>query len=249
MDKTKDLTTAEQLAQKEAELEAAKKGLESITYTISHDLRAPLRTIDSFSQALVEEFSNQLPEEAMQDLARIRSATGKMQGMIDELLELARVGRRQMDVQEVNLSRLAGKIVEELSIENPQQNVEVIIDENMLTMGDSALLKTLLYQLFHNSWKFTAGEEKPRIEFHQTEKDGLKCFSLSDNGQGFDVDYYDHVFEPFKHLHSDKELIGMGVGLAIAQQIVMKHHGKIWADSEIDQGATFYFTLGPEFQI
>lgn len=240
---------AQRLAQKNAELEAAQKGLECISYTISHDLRAPLRTIDSFSQALVDDYGGQLPEEAAQHVARIRKATTHMRGMIEQLLELARVGRRKLEIQDINLSQLAREIIEELTQQDPGRAIEFVIDDGLHTRGDKALLKTALQHLLHNAWKFTQQQEPARIEFTQTKQDGNTVFAVKDNGIGFDTSYYDQLFDPFKRLHSEKEYGGMGVGLSIAQQIIERHNGKIWAESEPNQGASFYFYLGKEYQI
>lgn len=239
----------DQLAQKEAELEATKKGLETISYTISHDLRAPLRTIDNFSAALTEDFASQLPEEALNHISRIRKATFHMKGMIDELLELARVNRRKMELRDINVSRLARDIVEELSMEDPGRNVEFIIGEKMHISGDKHLLKIALHHLLHNAWKFTQNQTSAKIEISSEAQNGNVVFTIKDNGCGFDMNYYNQLFEPFKRLHSDKEFGGMGVGLTIAKQIIDRHHGKIWADSDINQGATFCFSLGKEYLV
>jgi len=237
-----------QLEQKNAELSATQKALESISFTISHDLRAPLRTIDSFSQALAEDFTGELPEEATQHINRIRKATKNMRGMIDELLELGRVGRRKMEFQEFSLTKLAKEIIEEIQQQSPDRQVEFIIEDDLEVFGDKSLLKTALQQLIGNAWKFTLHQEQPRIELIQTTRDGKTIFLIKDNGVGFDMNYYEQLFDPFKRLHNDKDFDGLGVGLSKVHQIIERHNGKIWAESEPNQGASFYFTLGVESQ-
>ena len=234
----------QQLNLKTIELEAANKGLKSISYTISHDLRAPLRTIDNFSQALAEDYAAEMPEEAMQHVARIRKATTHMRGMIDELLEFARVSRRKMEIQDFNLSKMAKDIIEELAMENPGRKVEFEIEEGMETTGDKYLIRIALYHLLENAWKFSEKQIPAKITFQQETQNGNKLYSISDNGCGFDMNYYEQLFEPFKRLHTSEEYKGMGIGLPTAQQIIERHEGKIWAESEVGQGSTFYFTLG-----
>ena len=233
---TEQIKTLEQLKQrleqKEAELTATQKGLESISYTISHDLRAPLRTIDDFSQALTDDFGQDLPEEAMQHLVRIRKATRNMRSMIDELLELSRVGRRKIEPQEFSLTKLCHEIIDTTASEDTERNVEVIISPDMTCYGDKTLIKTLMQQLISNAWKFTRKVDQPRIEIMQNLENGKKVYCVKDNGEGFDMTYYDNLFDPFKYLHSDKEFEGLGVGLTKARQIVERQNGKIWADSE-----------------
>ncbi len=241
---TQTETPEEQLARKSAELEAAKKSLETISYTISHDLRAPLRTIDSFSQALVEDFGSQLPEDAQDYLHRIRKASAHMKGMIEELLELARVNRRKMEYQEINFSGLIHDIAEDLTLKDPGRKIEFVIEDNMRASGDRYLLKIAMQHLLHNAWKFTQAQPEATINVRCLNNGEKTTYVIEDNGVGFDLNFADQVFEPFKRLHPEKQYAGMGVGLTVAKLIIERHEGEIWLESEPSTGTQAYFTLG-----
>ena len=236
----------QELQQKEAELEAANKSIESLSYTISHDLRAPLRTMDSFSQALTEDYATHLPEEATNYLNRVRKACTQMRNMIDELLELARVTRRNLKPQEFNISNLVTDIINEIKISEPEKQVTVEIQNNLKANADKHLLRIALHHLMHNAWKFASKNDNPTIQFTCSEKNNETIYCVADNGIGFDMSYYDQLFEPFKRLHSSDEFSGIGIGLATAQRIIERHGGKLWAESEPEEGAKFYFTLAIE---
>lgn len=227
-----------------AQLATTNKELESFAYSVSHDLRAPLRGIDGWSLAILEDYGDQLDEQAKKWLARVRSESQRMGALIDDLLELSRLGRIEMQRQAVDLSAKAHRISQNLMLLNPGRSLEFIVAPGMKTQGDKRLLEVALTNLFSNSVKFTNGRTDATIEFGTTIHNGVECFFVRDNGVGFDMAHAANLFQPFHRLHSPKLFPGTGVGLAIVQRMVHRHGGRIWADSHPDQGATFYFTLG-----
>ena len=237
-------TLNENLARRVAELAAVNKELEAFSYSVSHDLRAPLRSIDGFSQALIEEHAGQLDETAMDYLRRIRAATQRMGELIDDLLDLSRVTRREMRHDDVDLSALATAVMAELTKAAPERPVEVHIAEGLRGHGDPALLRLMLENLLGNAWKFTARETPACIEVG-VQRDGDRlAYYVRDNGVGFDIAYADKLFGAFQRLHGATEFPGTGIGLATVQRIILRHGGQVWAHSEVGQGATFFFTLG-----
>lgn len=225
------------------ELSAANKELEAFSYSVSHDLRGPLRAIDGFGQALLEDYGERLDAEGQDYLARVRAAARRMGQLIDDLLKLSRITRSEIRREEVDLSGLAHAIALELREQDPQRQAEFAIDPAMRAHGDRELLRIALENLLGNAWKFTRDNEDARIEFSQTEhEDGLAYF-VRDNGVGFDMAYGDKVFGAFQRLHDEREFPGTGVGLATVQRIVHKHGGRVWTRAEAGKGATFYFTL------
>jgi light-regulated signal transduction histidine kinase (bacteriophytochrome) len=229
--------------QRTAELEAANKELEAFAYSVSHDLRAPLRAINGFSQALLEEYASKMDDTAQDYLHRVQSATVKMAQLIEDLLRLSRVTRADMKREPVNLSALAQSIVAQLRQSQPDREVEFAIADGLVVNGDKCLLNSVLENLFGNAWKFTARQSDAKIEFGaQPEKDGIVYF-VRDNGVGFDMAYADKLFGVFQRLHSAAEFPGSGVGLASVQRIIHRHNGQVWAEGAVGQGATFYFTL------
>lgn len=225
------------------ELEQANKELEMFAYSISHDLRAPLRSIDGFSQALLEDYEEQLDHEGQDYLRRIRAASQRMAFMIDAILQLSRIGRYDMRREQVNLSALAQDIAADLKATDPNRQVEFVIAEGIVANGDPTLLRTALENLLGNAWKFTQKRENTKIEFGVMIQSKKPIYYVCDNGAGFDMKYADKLFAPFQRLHSATEYTGTGVGLASVQRIIRRHGGNIWAESVVDKGTTFYFTL------
>jgi hypothetical protein len=229
-----------------AALEAANKELEAFSYSVSHDLRAPLRSIDGFSQALLEDCVDQLDEEGKDNLQRVRAATQRMGELIDDMLNLSRVARKEIRVETVDLSAMAQTIAAELRRSQPERQVELVIAEGMVADGDSGLLKAALENLLGNAWKFTGKRSEAKIEFGITRQDGISAYFVRDNGAGFDPAYADKLFGAFQRLHDAHEFIGTGIGLATVQRIIHRHGGQVWAESEVGKGATFYFTLSDQ---
>jgi hypothetical protein len=224
-------------------LEIANRELEAFSYSVSHDLRAPLRVMDGFSLALLEDYSGALDEQARDYLGRIRAASLNMGVLIDDLLSLSRVTRAEMHPARVDLSALARNLTRTQCEAAPGRDVEVVIAEGLAAECDPQLLKILLQNLLANAWKFTTKKAAARIEFGKTSVDGAEAFYVRDDGAGFDSKYADKLFIPFQRLHSAAEFEGSGIGLAIVQRIVNRHGGRVWAEGEPGRGATFYFTL------
>jgi PAS domain S-box-containing protein len=231
------------LERRVAELAAVNRELEAFSYSVSHDLRAPLRAIDGFSQAVLEEHGDRLDEEARDYLTRVRAAAQRMAELIDDLLALSRVTRREMKHQPVDLSAMARTVVLQLQRSDPQRAVEVAIAEGVVADGDGPLLRVVLENLLGNAWKFTGRTPKPRVEFGVTRRDGLSTYFVADNGVGFDMAYADNLFGAFQRLHAMHEFPGTGIGLATVQRIVHRHGGRVWAEAHPGHGATFHFTL------
>jgi PAS domain S-box-containing protein len=232
--------------QRTAQLEAANKELEAFTYSVSHDLRAPLRHISGFSKILTEEFGSALPSEARRHLQRIEDGTHRMGQLVDDLLNLARVGRRDLSLQVAGFRSLVDEVIEELGPEIGERNVQWKIGDLPYADCDAALIKQVFQNLLWNAIKFTRPRERAIIEIGQEQRDGYEAVYVRDNGVGFSMKYRDKLFGVFQRLHRAEDFEGTGVGLATVQRIIQKHGGKIWAEAELDHGATFYFTLGPE---
>jgi signal transduction histidine kinase len=233
----------ESLRRNAAELLAANTELDAFAYSVSHDLRAPLRSIDGFSQVLLEDYGGQLDEAGRDSLQRVRAASQRMATLIDDLLKLARVTRSEMRTEVVDLSRIAQDIATELHRSTPEREVEFAIAQGLEARGDPRLLRVALENLLRNSWKYTAKQPRPRVEFGSADGNGERVFMVRDNGAGFDMQYADKLFGVFQRLHSAAEFEGTGVGLATVRRIITRHGGRIWAESAVDRGATFYFTL------
>jgi light-regulated signal transduction histidine kinase (bacteriophytochrome) len=229
------------------EIQAVNKELEAFSYSVSHDLRAPLRSIDGFSQALVEDCYSMLDSTGRDHLRRIRAATQRMGQLIDDLLNLSRVTRGDMRLELVDLSRLACNICTELQRSQPKREVEFAIQTGLTAQGDSHLLQVLLENLLSNAWKFTSKQARSRIEFGVTiSENSIPIYYVRDNGAGFDMTYAHKLFGPFQRLHNIKDFPGNGIGLATVHRVVHRHGGRVWAEAEVERGATFYFTLVPE---
>jgi len=217
---------------------------ESFSYTVSHDLRAPIRVVEGFTKILKEDYGRVLDRIGNDHLDRILGAAARMNTMIDALLALARLSTQPLARQPVNLSQLASYVVEDLRRHAPDRRVEVTIAPNLQAMGDPTLLRVVLENLLGNAWKYTGSRQLAKIELGEVALDGRRAFRVMDNGAGFDMRYADRLFGVFQRLHSASEFAGTGVGLASVRRIVQRHGGEIWAEAEPDRGARFFFTLG-----
>jgi PAS domain S-box-containing protein len=231
------------VAERTAELAAANRELEAFTYSVSHDLRAPLRALDGFSDALLEGYAERLDATGRDYVLRIRAASQRMTQLIDALLALSRVGRAEIQRRPVDLSALARAIADELQRAQPERAAEFVIAEGLQAEGDPRLLRVLLENLLGNAWKFTRDVPRARIEFGAAERDGRRAFSVRDNGAGFDMARADRLFQPFQRLHAAAEFEGTGIGLATVQRIVQRHGGEVWAEGRGGEGAVVWFTL------
>lgn len=226
-----------------AQLTASNNELEAFCYSVSHDLRSPLRSMDGFSKALLEDYDGRLDTQGKDYLQRINTACHRMGQLIDDLLNLSRITRSKMDKKTVDLSTLAKTIADELREKHPGRQVEIIIADGLAAYGDPRLLKIALDNLLSNAWKFTRKNSQARIEFGTARYKGNTAFFIRDNGVGFDMAYSNKLFGAFQRLHSVTEFEGTGIGLATVQRIIHRHGGDIWAEASVNQGATFYFTL------
>jgi hypothetical protein len=226
-----------------AELQAAIKELESFAYSVSHDLRAPLRGIDGFAHLLAEEYADRLDEAGRGYLERVRRAAQRMGHLIDDILELSRVTRQEMRRVPVDLGQLAAELIEERSRAEPGRRVSVSLAPQCTVLGDPQLLRVMMQNLVENAWKYSSRNPDARIEFGRETAGGETVFFMRDNGVGFDMKYADRLFAPFQRLHRPEDFEGTGIGLATVARIVHRHGGRIWAESAPDRGATFRFTL------
>ena len=234
------------LAKSNAELAAANKELEAFSYSISHDLRAPLRGIDGFSQALLEDYSDRLDDTGKQHLERVRFGAQRMAALLDDLLELSRLTRAEIQRQPIDLSEVARSVAQDLSRQNPRRPVEFVIAPGLQAEADAQLMRTVMENLLGNAWKFTSRRPHARIEVGRTKANGMSAFFVRDNGAGFDPAYAGRLFGAFQRLHAAAEFPGTGVGLASVQRVIHRHGGRVWAESAVNQGATFFFTLSAE---
>lgn len=225
------------------ELAASNRELEAFSYSVSHDLKAPLRHIEGFTRNLQEGWADKLDEKGKNTLDRVQRSAAKMTRIIDELLLLSKVSRAEVQRQNINLSKVAGLIVAELKEASPDRSVIVDIQPGITAQADGKLVERALFNLLGNAWKFAARKENARIEFGVREENGKTVYSVKDNGAGFDQRYADKLFKPFQRLHSEQEFEGTGIGLAMVERIVLRHGGKIWAEGKPGEGAAFYFTL------
>jgi len=232
------------LQERTADLERANRSLEAFTNSVSHDLRAPLRAMSGFSQALIEDYGELLDQTGRGYTAHIQAASEQMATLIDNLLHLSRLARAEMHLQPVDLSVEVAAIAAELQARDPGREVRFAIQDGVRLVADRALIRTVLHNLLENAWKFTAPRDGATIEFGttSTEDAGICCF-VRDNGVGFDPDYADKLFQPFQRLHAVTDFPGTGIGLAGAAGIIQRHRGRIWAHGAVGSGATFYFTL------
>jgi PAS domain S-box-containing protein len=243
MDITDRKNAEVQVMQHQRALEAANKELEAFSYSVSHDLRAPLRSIDGFSSLIYEDYHDILDDEGKTNLQRIRNNTQRMATLIDDLLQLSRVTRQEIHKESINLSLLAQDVVQKYRYENPDRDVKIIIDDDMRDEGDAGLLRIALDNLISNAWKYTGKLPHAEIAFHKVQHNGAYAYCVEDNGVGFDMRYIDKLFGAFQRLHTPEEFSGNGIGLATVSRIIQRHGGKIWAEGELNHGARFYFTL------
>lgn len=241
---TKVRNLNERLEQNAINLLAMNNELEAFSYSVSHDLRTPLRSVDAFSQILLEQHGDKLDVEGNHCLHRLRAAAQRMAQLVDDMLKLARVTRAELKIEPTNLTRLAEETIQTLRGRDPDRQAEVIVAPDLQAEGDPQLLRIVIENLFENAWKFTAKRASARIEFGAaTGADGKSYFFVRDNGAGFDMAHANKLFSPFQRLHDEREFPGTGIGLATIQRIVKKHGGKVWAEGAVDQGATFYFDV------
>jgi signal transduction histidine kinase len=226
------------------QVEATNKELEAFSYSVSHDLRSPLHGIDGWSHVLLEEYGGQLDAQGQDYLRLIRSETARMNGLIKALLDLARVSRNEMHTETVDLSALCRELEQELRVAEPERPVELLIATGLTVQGDGVLLRAALQNLLGNAWKFTRDRTPGEITVGKQAQAGQTVYFVRDNGAGFDMAYAAKLFAPFQRLHSQKEFAGTGIGLATVQRIIHRHGGTVWAEGLVNQGATFYFTLG-----
>jgi PAS domain S-box-containing protein len=238
-----NIALEQRVADRTAQLEMVNSELEAFAYSVSHDLRAPLRGIDGFSQALIEDYRNKLDEQGINYLVRVRSAAQRMAQLIDDMLSLSRLNRRKMSCQQVNLSEMFREIAEDLHKTQPERNVRFVIQKGITVNGDGSLLRIVLENLIGNAWKFTSKHVKARIEFGMKLQKETPAYFIRDDGAGFDMNYSNMLFGAFQRLHTEKEFSGTGIGLATVKRVIHRHGGKVWAKGEIENGATIYFTI------
>ncbi|HEY5973667.1 MAG TPA: ATP-binding protein, partial [Geobacteraceae bacterium] len=234
----------ERVQRRTRELALANEEMEAFCYSVSHDLRGPLRHINGYGTILMEEHSRQLDDGAREYLTRLRRASRHMGQLIDDLLKLSQVSRSEMVLGEVNLSTLAREVMTELQQANPERRVACAITDGIVATGDARLLRVVLDNLLGNAWKYTSHKEVATIEFGTTRENGTTAYFVRDDGAGFDMTYADKLFGPFQRLHRSDEFEGTGIGLATVQRIILRHGGQVWGIGKPGQGATFWFTLG-----
>lgn len=227
----------------EIALRSANRELEAFSYSVAHDLRAPLRGVNGFATILLEDNEGKLDAEAIDCIHRIQQSAERMAELIDALLALARVTRGEMHLEKTDLSAIAKTVIEQLRSSSPERKVEDTVEPGLTALMDPVLARTLVQNLIENAWKFTSKTETARIEVGGSEKDGAQVFFVRDNGAGFDMAYADKLFAPLKRLHPASEFPGTGIGLATVQRIAERHGGRVWAEGSLDDGATFYFLL------
>lgn len=231
------------LQQSSSQLAASNKELEAFSYSVSHDLRSPLRSIDGFSNLILQKYSDLLPEVGIDYFQRIKKASQKMGQLIDDLLKLSQINRTTFQLEELNLSEMAESITKDLIISEPDRKCGFMIQRGIFVKGDRGLMNILLQNLLFNAWKYTRKKSEANIEFGTFLQNEKKVYFVRDNGAGFDMKYVDKLFGAFQRLHTDHEFTGTGIGLAIAMRVITRHGGKIWTEAEVEKGATFYFTI------
>jgi len=227
------------------ELAIANRELEAFSYSVSHDLKAPLRIIEGFSRALEEDYGDQLDETAQDYLTRVRVGSFKMSQLITNLLQLSKVTRQELSKEKIDFSKLTNKIAKSIIDQDNERTTHISIQENMTAMGDTNLVEILLDNLIGNAWKYSRKNPEARIEVGMREHLGTNIYYVRDFGSGFDMKYADQLFKPFNRLHSPEEFEGTGIGLATVSRIIERHHGKVWAESDPNTGTVFFFTLFP----
>ena len=242
-DITERKISEQKIADETAHIMALNKELEAFSYSVSHDLRTPLRAIDGFSQVLLEDYADKLDDEGKDYLERIRTATRKMGDLINDLLMLSRIPRLPFNQTSVNLSEIVNEIAQELQTRNPERLASFDIQSDIIADCDPTLIRSVFQNLLENSWKFTSKHSEVHIEFGTIDLNGEKVYFVRDDGAGFDMEYAGKLFKAFQRLHSVNEFEGTGIGLVTVQRIINRHGGRIWAEGAVEKGATFYFTL------
>ena len=225
------------------DLALANKELEAFSYSVSHDLCAPLRHVTGFSQALLKECADELDEKGQNYVGKIIDSTKRMNRLIDDMLRLSHLTQRPLNIHHVDLSKIAGLVAEGLQSSEPEREVDFKIGEGLIVQADEGLARILMENLLDNAWKFTGKRKEAKIEFGAEEIAGSQTFFVRDNGAGFRSSDFDELFLPFSRLHNEKEYRGSGIGLATVKRIVDRHGGKVWAEGEKGKGATFYFAF------
>jgi light-regulated signal transduction histidine kinase (bacteriophytochrome) len=233
----------ELVARRTAELEITNKELESFSYSVSHDLRAPLRAIDGFSQVLIDDYGEVLDGDGHDYLDRIRKGAQRMGVLIDHMLLLAQVSRHQLDMSQLNLTAMADEIMADLKQQQPDRTVDIKIEPALEVYGDKALMQVVLENLLGNAWKYTSKTPNAEIKFGLKNPGPNPIYYIKDNGAGFDQKYVENLFKPFQRLHTKESFEGTGVGLATVSRVIGRHGGLIWAEGETEKGACFYFSL------
>jgi light-regulated signal transduction histidine kinase (bacteriophytochrome) len=233
----------ERIRERTAQLKAANKELEAFSYSVSHDLRAPLRAIDGYSQVLLEDYESILDDMGKAYLQYVRQSSHQMSELINDLLRLSRIMRSEVNRKPVNLSEIATEIADELQKMSPDRQVEFIISPEMIVEADENLIRIAIQNLINNAWKFTSKHPTARIEVGTIEQGEERVYFVSDDGAGFNMAYSDKLFSPFQRLHGAHEFEGTGIGLATVQRIIKRHNGRVWGEGAIEEGAKFYFTL------
>ena len=225
------------------EVAATNKELETFSYSVSHDLKAPLQHMAGSTRILLKDYSDKLDEKGIKHLHQVVDGASKMNRIIEDLLHLSRISLRDLQREDIDMSRIAGSIVKELREAHPDRPVTVDIQEGLAAFADAQLIKVALSNLLGNAWKFTSKIENPRIEFRTFEQDGKTVYSVKDNGVGFDQTLAKRLFLPFQRLHAEDEFAGTGIGLATVEWVIRRHGGKVWAEGKTNEGAAFFFTL------
>ncbi len=242
-DITDRLNIEEELKKRTEDLTVANNDLESFSYSVSHDLRTPLSVIKGMADILVEDYSDKLDEEGIHYAESIITSTQKAVHLVDDILNLSRIGRQEMKREEINLSAMVGDYLKELHATEPSRSVEFVIQPNVIASADPRMLHVAIENLLRNAWKFTSKEPVSRIEFGSEKREGKDTYFIRDNGAGFDMKFAQNIFEPFKRVHAEKQFGGTGVGLSIVQRVISRHGGKVWAEGEVGKGAIFRFQL------
>jgi light-regulated signal transduction histidine kinase (bacteriophytochrome) len=235
----------DRVAERTHQLAEANEELEAFCSSVSHDLRAPLRSVEGFAKILLRDYGSVLDAKAQDLMRRMRAATARMGQLIEDLLKLSRISRTEVHRQSADLSALASAVVDDLRASQPERSVEIQVEPGVIAEADARLVRVVLENLLGNAWKFTGKTDAARIEFGVTGMEGNDLqYYVRDNGAGFDMASADQLFAPFQRLHSAAEFEGTGVGLATVRRVIQRHRGRIWADSAPGRGATFFFTLG-----
>jgi len=235
----------QRVAMRTMELERVNQELETFAYSVSHDLRAPLRAVDGFSKVLLHDYAEKLGEDGRHYLERVRAGAVRMGTLIDEILKLSRLSRQRFDREPIDITALAREIVAELSSLESDRQVEVEIEDGLVAEADRGLVQSVLQNLLDNAFKFTAKTKRAQVHFGAVEQDGVPVYFVADNGAGFDMAHAKGLFRPFQRLHRESEFPGSGIGLATVVRAVHRHGGVIWAHGAVNEGATFHFTLTP----